>query len=108
MDQYTAGQILESSAAFSAAGSPVDPTTVTFEYAWVATETSTPGTPTTLTYSGSTTPAPGTVAKTSTGNYEVQVDTTGMADGYVIYVWRTTGAGQTVGTGTIRIVAPPF
>lgn len=105
MNTYTAGQVLVCTATFTVSGVNTDPTTVEFKYALSTSGSTVNGTTTTLTYSGATQPALGVVAKTATGVYEAQVDTTGMGAGDLTYEWVSTGAAQTVGSSVVQIAA---
>jgi hypothetical protein len=82
------GNVLVSTATFEteATGAPVDPGTVTFSYRVGPTLT-------VLTYSGSSTPAVGTVFRTAAGVYVAWVDCTNI-NVNIPWRWDSTGAGQ--------------
>lgn len=73
MNTYTDGTIVECLVQFfNDQNVAADPTTVTFKYSPGG------GATVTLTFSGATTPAVGVVAKLAVGEYETQLDTTGV------------------------------
>lgn len=101
---FVAGNVVQFTATFTdLAGGNIDPTTVAFTYVAVGSGVA----PATLTYSGSTTPSVGVVARTSTGVYVAQVDTTNLAGNWS-YQWRSTGVGQAVAFSSIVVSEPPF
>jgi hypothetical protein len=75
----------------------VDPTTVTFKY-----NMNNGATIATWTYSGSSTPGVGMVARLSTGVYQAQVDTTGL-NGLLVAEFVSTGTGQAAVIDTIQV-----
>jgi hypothetical protein len=105
---YIAGQIVEFPAQFlNDQLAAVDPATISFLYSING------GATTTLTYSGSSTPAVNVVARLGTGLYEAQLDTTGYATTGtgvtvpVVYEWKSTGA-QTVEPSSMNVQAAPL
>ncbi len=97
------GNLYTSTATFSVTvgGAAVDPTTVEFVYEL----NNAPGTKVTLTYVSATVPAPGIVARTGTGVYVVQVDTTGSS-GFLTRYWQSTGTGQATCPPTAITIQP--
>jgi hypothetical protein len=89
--QFTVTFVAEST------GSPVDPTTVTFSY-----NINGGATIHTWTYSGSSTPSVGVVARLSTGDYIAEVDTTGL-NGLLVATWVSTGTGQAAVQDTVQV-----
>src|ERR1017187_5948624 len=81
----------------SSTGLPADPTTVAFNY-----NINNGSTINTWTYSGSSTPSVGVVAKLSTGVYEAQVSTTGL-NGLLVGEYVSTGTGQAAVQDSIQV-----
>lgn len=93
MRKYIAGNIIEDIATFTTDDNitPIDPTAVHLTYA-VRFANALSG-PYTITFTGSTTPATGQIAKTSAGTYTVRLDTS-LLPGYWQYQWFGTGTAQ--------------
>ena len=107
MNTYIAGTVVEFTAAFvDDQGQPADPSTIVFRYG-IGPSQGSHGTVTTLTYASASTPGVGIVARTGTGAYEAQVDTTGLS-GFLTYVWQSTGTAQTIGTSVVTIKRAPL
>ena len=102
MNTYTEGEIVDFTFVDTdASNTPVDPSTLTFKYRAAGRPTQT------LTYSGTSTPTVGQIARTSTGNYLAQIDTTGLAGNWTIQ-WQSTGVGQTTKSDSGKVVAAPL
>lgn len=103
MNRYRAGQVVELTATFTrkSDGAVGDPSTVAFVHQPPG------GTKTTVTYAGASVPAVGTVAKLSTGVYQLWVDTTGTAG---LWTWEAEGTGgyQAAGAGAFQVAALPL
>lgn len=84
--------------AVTATGAVVDPSTITFKYQ--ITNNNVTAAPTTLTYSGSSTPTTGTVARVSTGIYVCWLDTTSFP-GFYEYEWLGTASSTNPGQGAL-------
>jgi len=103
LETYTAGDVWVSEISFIVTKTkrPIDPTVVVFEYSVGG------GTTVSHTYGvGSS------ITKTSLGYYQVKTDTTGFATTMtgmvtVNFVWASSGDGQAIKQGAIR-VKPPF
>lgn len=97
-----AGNIYYSTSTFTdQAGAATDPSTVEFIYE----SNNAPTTKTTIAFAGAGTPAIGIVARTATGVYQVQLDTTAMW-GFLTRQWISTGTAQAASTiATIPISA---
>ena len=95
------GNLVDCSVTFkTAAGTPTDPTAVTF--LWKNGTTAA----TTYTYSGASSPATATVWKTGTGAYTARFDTTGLV-GTVNMAFEGTGTLQAVGVLVATIAINP-
>lgn len=93
MNKYIAGNVVEDVATFTGDDNItlVDPTTVLVKYQ-IRYAGTTYG-PYTINYTGSTTPATGTVAKLAVGTYNVRIDST-LLPGYWVHEWQGTGTAQ--------------
>lgn len=96
MQIFTIGEIITPEGTFKDLyGNLVDPSVVQFKYAVSNALGGLLGPTTTLTYTGSSTPAVGSVYRISKGVYQAQIDPTGFP-GYWTCEWLSTGTGQTV------------
>ncbi len=88
---YLQGNVAVSTVSFTvqATGAAIDPTTVTVKYSINGGAFSAP-----ITYAGASSPAVGVVARLGAGQYQVQIDTTGIASGPLVFLWQSTGTGQ--------------
>jgi len=101
MKVYTTGQIVETYALFvDDNNTPLDPTTVKVQYR--ATDIPTVN----LTYAGSSTSGTGYIFRTSTGAYQLNIDSSPLI-GYLIWEWIATGVGQTLNSASAIILPQP-
>jgi hypothetical protein len=92
---YLAGNKIRLSVAFTDSNAaPIDPGTVSLEYAIL------PAAPTVQGYN------PGNIVRDSTGAYHYDLDTTGMV-GTLTYEWVSTGVGQAAVQGSCYIQPDP-
>jgi len=105
MNNYTDGDLVEVEVTFDSDGVPIDPAAVVVKYNVAPLPNGTPGTTTTITYAGATTPAPGVVSHAAVGSYLAWLDTTGKPG-----KWRaegqSTGTGQATSKATVFKVNP--
>jgi hypothetical protein len=94
-----AGNVAQFTVTFTteSTGQPIDPTTIVFSYS-----VNGGATLNSWTYTSATTPAVGTVARISTGVYEVWVDTTGL-NGNLVGNWLSTGTGAARTQDSIQV-----
>ena len=97
MNTYSSGQIVITNGTFlDENNNPMDPTSVVVQY-------NASNTPlVTLTYAGSTTSGTGYIFKTSTGNYQLRIDTTPLI-GYLKWQYLGGGVGQTTNASSAII-----
>ena len=104
MNTYTAGQIINLAATCTTnTGTPVDPGTITLKYqitTWAGAAQPT----VTVTYTGTSTPTVGQIARTAVGEYTALIDTTNLPGVWTVE-WQTTGVGQAVAV-TVGNVEP--
>ena len=94
-----AGNVAQFTVTFTteSTGSLIDPTTIVFSYSLNGGATIN-----SWTYTSATTPAVGTVARISTGVYEVWVSTTGL-NGLLVGEWVSTGTGAASTQDSIQV-----
>ena len=98
---YSVGSLVRTSETFTdAAGTLIDPTTVTLKWNIVPNGTGSPGSTTTWTYLGT-----GSIVKDSTGKYHADLDTTSLPGQWQGAWIAPPGSGQTA-TDWIFIVFP--
>lgn len=104
MATYLVGNVIQETGTFTttATGVPADPTAVTFTYQ--ITVNAVPGAPTVFTYSGASTPAPGILARTSTGVYPAQILLS--TAGY--YEWEIQGTGSNAAAAAGSFLVEPL
>jgi hypothetical protein len=97
---YIAGQFIRFTATFTVepSGADSDPTEILFLYSVNGGAT--------VQYEYSPGGGLGTIIRDSTGNYHIDVDTTGLAGGWE-YEWASKGAPQVISPGgTLQVNAP--